>query len=308
MKKGIISVVIPALNEADSLPELLARIDSTFKKINQDYELIFIDDGSSDNSTGIVNDFSEKNKIKAKLIRHYRKHGKSLALMHGFDVAEGEAAILMDADLQDIPELIPDFLTKYKEGYDCVVGWRHKRKDPKIKKLVSIIFNSLTAFIYGLNLHDINCGFKILSRNAYKLLDLRGDMHRLIPVIIYSGGLKVTEIPIEHAPRKHGKSRYNLLRYKGLIDILGFTLLSVTQHRPFHLSVETAVLLFFAFLMSILGYIFFLPNIILLLFSCWLLFLVTILPFFGLVVEIISQSYQDRGWRQKSIKELITHE
>ena len=229
-----VSVVIPVFNEEESLEELHRRTRAVLVSLGLRFEFIFVNDGSSDRSHArlarLRDEFPE-----ICIISHRRNHGKSMALMQGFARASGDAAIMMDADLQDEPENIPVMLEKLATGYDLVNGWRADRNDPFFKRLVSGVYNLITRRVLGLSLHDINCGFKVMRKDLYKCLSLRGDLHRLIPAMAQNLGFAVTEVPISHAPRKHGVSKYRLLRHRGLLDIISLTSTLAYRVRPFHI-------------------------------------------------------------------------
>lgn len=316
MPYNLISIVVPALNESKSLEELYDRIDVVLKGIDQKFEFIVIDDGSTDGSLEKLKSM-RKDHSNIGIIHHNTPHGKSQALMQGFEMARGEIALTLDADLQDLPEDIPLFLKKLEEGYDFVNGWRVDRKDTKIKNIVSMVFNSLTQKIFKTDVHDINCGFKAFRYEVYKTIELRGDLHRLIPILINQKGFKVGEVAVSHAERKYGESRYRILRHRGILDIISLIGTSATKLRPFHFFSEMAfivlclALLFFGgylgvseFLLNddfvwriiakFLGYL-----------SIWLIFIGTIMPFFGFLLEFMSIHYQDQNWRNKLVKERI---
>jgi glycosyltransferase involved in cell wall biosynthesis len=278
------------------------------------YEFILVDDGSTDDTFEKIASLKEDNPYIA-VVSHYRNHGKSMALMQGFSTAKAELIITMDADLQDQPEDIPSFLDKIKEGYDIVGGWRQNRKDSFPKRQISKLYNFILKILVGYEFRDINCGFKAFTRSVCDKLELRGDMHRLIPVIALSFGYKFTEIPISHRPRKYGRSKYRLFRHRGLLDIFAFVALHTTQLRPLHIFCEAAFV-FLVFAIACLSGWFFLTHIGDLTQSVglrflsfglaglgvWAAFVATICPFFGFYLETISGYFQDEAWRQTLIK------
>jgi glycosyltransferase involved in cell wall biosynthesis len=304
----VISVIVPALNESSSLEELYERINLTFAKWNGKFEIIFVDDGSTDGSYEKIIAMREKHPNIA-LIRHRKNHGKSLALMQGFDMARGEIAITLDADLQDQPEMIPRFIEKLEEGYDMVSGWRQERKDTPSKRFVSKVFNSLILKIFDCKVHDINCGFKAYSSTVYKRLELRGDLHRLIPVIVSEMGFKVGEVPVVHAERKHGESKYRLFRHRGLLDIIAFSAKHTTQWRPFHVFCELAAFFWGGAIIALIiwvttrGNIPEIFNILLAISGTWFLFVGTLLPLFGFYLELEADRYQNADDRKSLIIE-----
>ena len=236
----MISVIIPVYNEERNIAPLFERlypilkgVESGAVKKDGGYEVLFIDDGSRDGTAREIEKLRRKDK-NVKLLCFSRNFGKSAAMQAGFDEAKGEILILMDGDLQDIPEEIPKFLAAIKNA-DVVVGWRYYREDRTTKRLASRIFNSLSGFITGLRIHDANCGFKALRKEVAKNLELYGEMHRYLPALAYVKGYKVSEIKIRHAPRLYGRSKYGLSRmWKGFFDLLTVKFLSSFAKRPFH--------------------------------------------------------------------------
>jgi len=229
----LISFVIPVFNEEDSLTilykEILANVGSN------DYEIIFIDDGSTDSSFAKMNELADKDK-KVKVIKFRRNFRKAAALQSGFNIARGEVVFTLDADLQDNPKEIPNFLAKLDEGYDLVTGWKKKRHDPIGKRLPSKIFNKVTSNSVGLKLHDYNCGFKAYRRELIEELDVYGEMHRYIPALAYSKGFRVAEIPVEHRAREFGVSKYGSERYvRGFLDLLTVKLVTGFKFSPLYL-------------------------------------------------------------------------
>ena len=229
-----ISIVIPVYNEQDSLPTLYNNIIAVIDKINKSYELIFIDDGSSDNSYKIINDLCDKDS-NVKALQFRRNSGKSDALSVGFNLAKGSLVFTMDADLQDDPQEIPSFIAKIEEGYDLVSGWKKTRHDPLEKRLPSKLFNAVTSKLSGLKLHDFNCGFKCYRNEVVKDLRVYGERHRFLPVLAFQSGFNIAEIPVQHHARKHGVSKYGFERYiRGLLDVITLTFLGAYKKRPSH--------------------------------------------------------------------------
>ena len=200
------------------------------------YDIIFVDDGSTDNSLEILNKISEKNR-HIKIIKLRKNFGKSIALDEGFKLAQGEIIFTMDADLQDDPKEISRFMSKLTDGYDLVVGWKQQRKDSFLsKKLPSKLFNHMINIASGLKIHDHNCGFKAFRKDLVKRLSLYGDLHRYIPALAHSMGFKVTEIRVEHHTRSYGKSKYGIKRfYHGFFDFMTIIFLTKYLKRPMHL-------------------------------------------------------------------------
>ncbi len=233
--KSILSVVIPLFNEEESLPELALLLEGELNKItNGRYEVIFIDDGSTDNSWDVIGTIIERNR-KFRAVRFRKNQGKSDALQVGFNEAQGVIVITMDADLQDDPAEIKNLITKLKEGYDLVSGWKKVRHDPISKTLPSKFFNFVTSKTSGIKLHDFNCGLKAYRKDVVKTIPVYGEMHRYIPALAHMNGFKVTEIPVEHHPRKYGKTKYGFSRFiKGFLDLLTVMFLNRYMKRPMH--------------------------------------------------------------------------
>ena len=228
-----LSFVIPVYNEEKSLKELHKKIIENIP--NTSYEIIFIDDGSTDNSHAIINEIAKRDP-NIKLIRFRTNFGKAAALQAGFDKAMGDVIFTMDADLQDDPKEIPGFLEKINEGYDLVSGWKKKRKDPITKRLPSKIFNLITSMVFHLHLHDYNCGYKAYRKEAAKSLNIYGELYRYIPAIVWSKGFSVAEIVVTHHKRKFGKSKYGASRLvRGFLDLLTVTMITKYQRSPLYL-------------------------------------------------------------------------
>jgi glycosyltransferase involved in cell wall biosynthesis len=234
-----VSIVIPLFNEAESLEELHERISRTMNGTGYSFEIIYINDGSTDGSGRVLEGLAARDP-RAVVVDLKRNFGKSNALMAGFHVARGARAVTMDADLQDLPENVPLLLAKEE---DLVSGWRQNRKDSGLKKFLSLFFNKLVHIFFGLQCKDINCGFKAYTRNLYKSMNLYGDMHRMTLVLAHMEGYSVAEVPVEHAPRKHGKSKYPLFRARGLWDIISLSIMRSLTLRPFHFFAPYSVLL-----------------------------------------------------------------
>ena len=233
--KPLISVVIPTFNEQDSLIELSNSLERVLsREAKNNYEVLFIDDGSTDSTFSVMKEINKKNP-KFKAIRFRRNYGKSAALSVGFKAAKGAVIITMDADLQDDPLEIPNLMSKIREGYDLVSGWKKKRNDPINKTLPSKFFNFVTAKTSGLKLHDFNCGLKAYRSEAAKSLDIYGEMHRYLPVLAHWNGFRIAEIPVKHHPRKHGKTKFGASRYvKGFLDLITLLFTSRYLKRPLH--------------------------------------------------------------------------
>ncbi|MCK4919016.1 MAG: glycosyltransferase family 2 protein [Candidatus Pacebacteria bacterium] len=229
-----ISIIIPAYNEAENLPFLCDEIEDVLKNITENYEIIIINDGSTDKTKEVIENL---NKEKDNILRiNFRTNlGKASALNAGFKKAGGKIIFTMDADLQDDPKEIPNFIEKINEGFDLVSGWKQNRKDSFIKNTSSKFFNSVTSLFSKIKLHDFNCGFKAYKSEVAKSLDLYGQMHRYIPVMAGNEGYKITEIPVHHRKRKFGKSKYGPIRFlNGFLDLLTVMVLTKYFKRPAH--------------------------------------------------------------------------
>jgi glycosyltransferase involved in cell wall biosynthesis len=232
-----ISVIIPLLNESESLTELHEWITRVMRANNFSYEIIFVDDGSNDGSWDVIEMISrdDPNVVGVKFRRNY---GKSAALNKGFETASGNVVITMDADLQDSPDEIPDLYKMIRdEKFDVVSGWKKKRHDPITKRLPSRLYNWTTRRLSGIKLHDFNCGLKAYRNDVVKTLEVYGEMHRYIPVIAkWNGFRKIGEKVVQHRPRKYGMTKFGLDRFiKGYLDLLSITFVARFGKRPMHL-------------------------------------------------------------------------
>lgn len=231
-----ISIVIPLKDEAESLPELYSWIIKVLDS-NFTFEIIFVDDGSKDNSWEVIQDISSKDK-RVKAIRFMRNYGKSAALQVGFQHATGDVVITMDADLQDSPEEIPDLYKLITEnGYDLISGWKKIRYDNVLtKNIPSKIYNAVVRWFSGIPLHDFNCGLKAYRKKVVKSIEVYGEMHRFIPVIAkYAGFTKIGEKVVQHRPRKYGKSKFGWERFiNGFLDLLTILFMSKFGKKPMH--------------------------------------------------------------------------
>ena len=242
-----ISVVIPLLNEEESLNELHDWIAKVMQSNHFSYEIIFIDDGSSDGSWQKISSLSQNN-LSVKGIRFQKNYGKSQALHAGFLKAQGEVVITMDADLQDNPEEIPELYQMIvKEGYDLVSGWKKKRYDSVVaKNIPSKLFNWAARKTSGLKLHDFNCGLKAYNKNVIKSIDVYGEMHRYIPVLAKNEGFsKIGEKVVLHQARKYGKTKFGMERFiNGFLDLITIWFISKFGKRPMHFFGALGALMF----------------------------------------------------------------
>lgn len=230
----LVSIIIPAFNEEDSIAKLHAEITDVFAGLDREAEIIFIDDGSSDATPERIAALCDDHET-TRLIRFRRNFGKAAALDAGFSVARGEIVFTMDADLQDDPAEIPRFLEALDGGLDVVSGWKHQRNDPLDKTLPSKVFNGVVGRLSGVSLHDFNCGFKAYRAEALDGLKLYGELHRFIPVLLHWQGFRAGEIPVNHRARQFGKSKYGMGRlFKGGLDFLGVMLNTRYATRPLH--------------------------------------------------------------------------
>ena len=230
-----VSIVVPLLNEEESLRPLYNEIKKSLKTISIDYEIFFIDDGSTDKSLNVIKELSRlDNKIHYFSFRS--NYGKSAALQVAFKHVTGDAVITMDADLQDDPNEIPNLLKKLDQGFDMVSGWKKKRFDPIIKKISSKFFNYITRLFTRVKIHDFNCGLKAYRKEVVQNINVYGELHRYIPVLANWKGFTVTEIIVKHHPRRYGKTKFGISRFfKGFIDLI--TVIFTTRYikRPMHL-------------------------------------------------------------------------
>ncbi len=229
-----ISVVIPLYNEAESLPDLYAQLTENLAGLGKSYEIIFVDDGSTDESFAVLQSLFEKDQ-HISVIQFRRNYGKAAGLAAGFEQAEGEIVFTLDADLQDDPIELPRFLAKLEEGYDLVLGWKFPRHDPITKTLPSLLANNTVRLSTGLDVHDMNSGYKAMRQVVAKELRLYGELHRYIPMLAHGRGFRVTEIKVRHHARKYGVSKYGAKRLaRGLFDFVTVYFLTQFNRRPLH--------------------------------------------------------------------------
>lgn len=243
-----VSIVVPLFNEEESLPELASWIDRVCKKNNISYEILFIDDGSTDHSWKVISELASVNP-DILAVRFSRNYGKSAALHTGFIRANGDVVITMDADLQDSPEEIPELRRMIiEEGYDLVSGWKKKRHDPLSKTIPSRLFNSTARLVTGIKLHDFNCGLKAYRQKVVKTIEVFGEMHRYIPVIAKKAGFtRIGEKVVSHSKRKYGVTKFGLERFiNGFLDLLTISFISRFGKRPMHLFGTIGILMFIA--------------------------------------------------------------
>jgi len=307
-----ISVIIPLYNEKESLVILYDELVPPLKSYSGDYELIFVDDGSTDDSVEVLKELQQRDP-RIRIIRLRRNFGKSAALSAGFAIAQGEIIATLDADLQDRPAELPRLLAKLEEGFDLVSGWKHPRKDSLGKRIPSLFFNKITAFLTGVRLHDINCGFKVYRREVIEEIKVYGEMHRYIPVLASYRGFRLTEVQVQHMSRPFGRSKYGVSRLlSGFFDLLTVVMLTRYNSKPLHifgilgLSLFTAGAIIESYLS--IGWFFqiwirdrpaFLLGIVLLIIGVQFIF-------FGLIGEMIA--YSSRRDDDYSIREILESE
>lgn len=244
-----LTIIVPLFNEAESLPELVRWIDRTLDGRGWEYEIIMVDDGSTDGSWKVVRELAEADG-RIHGIRFRRNYGKSAALYHGFKAAGGNVVVTMDADLQDSPEEIPEMYRMVTDdGWDVVSGWKQHRQDNKLtKNLPSKLYNATARWITGIHLHDMNCGLKAYRNEVVKNIEVYGEMHRYIPYLAKNAGFeRITEKPVHHQKRKYGKSKFGLERFvNGFLDLLSLWFLSTFGKKPMHFFGFTGILMFLA--------------------------------------------------------------
>lgn len=239
------SVIVPLLNEEESLPELHRQLTDVLSKLSDKYEILYIDDGSTDNSNSVLQSLKQ-NDPKVKVYNFQKNYGKAAALDLGFTDAQGRVVITIDADLQDDPYEIPKLVNKLDEGYDVVSGWKKKRKDPLNKTLPSKIFNFVASILTGIKIHDFNCGLKCFRNEVVKNINVYGELHRYIPALAYFEGFRIGEVEVLHHPRRYGKTKYGLARFfYGFFDILTVIFVTKYTHRPLHLFGFVGLFIFF---------------------------------------------------------------
>jgi glycosyltransferase involved in cell wall biosynthesis len=231
----VISVVVPVHDEERSVEPLYEELRAALEPLDRPWEAVFVDDGSTDGSLGALTRI-HATAANVKVVRLRRNFGKAAALAAGFRHATGDVVVTIDADLQDDPAEIPRLLAKLDEGFDLVSGWKTQRRDPISRRIPSRIFNGVVGRVSGLRLHDLNCGLKAYRADVVRHLRIYGELHRFLPVLAHDRGYRVAELPVNHRPREHGKSRYGVERYlRGFLDFLTVWFMGRYRHRPLHL-------------------------------------------------------------------------
>jgi glycosyltransferase involved in cell wall biosynthesis len=242
-----LSIVIPLYNEEESLPELHAWIKRVAESEGYDYEVLFVDDGSRDNSWKVVQSLAQENP-RVKAIQFQRNYGKSAALNEGFQAAQGDVVITMDADMQDSPDEIPELYNMIASGeFELVSGWKQKRFDPLTKTIPTKIYNGVSRFFTGIKLHDMNCGLKAYKRQVVKSIEIYGEMHRYIPVIAKRAGFsKIGEKVVQHRERQYGVTKFGMDRFvNGFLDLLSILFVTRFSKKPMHFFGTMGLLVFF---------------------------------------------------------------
>ncbi len=230
-----LSILIPVMNEEGNLPELYDRLTDRLGQIGLPYEIVFVDDGSSDSTWSLITGLNA-NDSRVVGLRHRRNFGKAQALSSGFSIVRGDVVVTMDGDLQDDPDELPNFLAMLDQGYDLVSGWKQRRQDPLGKTAPSRVFNWTVRRTTGVQLHDFNCGFKAYRREVTSSIRLYGELHRFTPVLASAEGFRIGELPVKHHARKWGSSKYGWSRLtKGFLDLLTVIFLTQYRQRPMHL-------------------------------------------------------------------------
>ena len=304
----MISIVIPLFNEHESILDLYSEICNAISSYN-DWEIIFIDDGSSDGSAEKIIDIASKDS-KVKLISFYRNFGKSAALSEGFKNANGDIIITMDADLQDDPAEIPNFVNKISEGSDLVSGWKKVRHDPWAKTFPSKIFNFVTRLLTGVKIHDFNCGLKAYRSSVIKSIEIFGGRHRYIPALAGQKNFSISEIIVNHRPRKYGTTKYGGSRLlDGFFDLLTILFLNKYTQHPLHFFGMIGLTTFTAGILTELVVFYykfwlgepFAKHVALLLLGLILLFIGIQFFSIGLLGEMMARYSQDKEDRVKEI-------
>ncbi|HOJ49839.1 MAG TPA: glycosyltransferase family 2 protein [Spirochaetota bacterium] len=295
-----LSIVLPVYNEEKNISLLYEKLDKVLKGLNKSYEIIFVNDGSKDNSYDELVKIAENDK-NVKIINLRKNFGQTAAMAAGIDYSIGEIIILMDSDLQNDPEDIPALIDKINEGYDVVSGWRKKRKDPLFsRKIPSFIANLLIKKISNVNVKDLGCSLKAYKKDVLKSIRLYGDMHRFIPIYASWVGAKITDLPVKHHPRQFGKSKYGISRtFKVIIDLFAMKFLGSYSTKPMHFFGKIAGLHFiFAILWSFIYLYrvikskkFLTDESLVLIFLFWALTVLFI--GFGLLAEVMVRVYHE---------------
>ncbi|MCL4267980.1 MAG: glycosyltransferase family 2 protein [Anaerolineales bacterium] len=297
-----LSLVIPVFNEQDNLPLLFEALYPTMNSLGKTWEAIFVDDGSRDNSLSILKEYAEKDPEHVRVVSFRRNFGQTAAIAAGLDYSEGEIIILLDADMQNDPEDIPMLLAKLDEGYDLVSGWRKNRKDDALtRNFPSMLANKLISWVTGVELHDYGCTLKAYRRPVLEGFRLYGEMHRFIPVFANSVGARITEVVVNHHPRRFGKTKYGLERTaKVILDLFTVKFLVSYSSKPIYLFGGAGGLLMIISAI-IMGYLFFRRIFLLIGVTGSPLFQTSVMFFIlgfqsmlmGLIAELLVRTYHE---------------
>jgi glycosyltransferase involved in cell wall biosynthesis len=309
----VISVVVPVHDEERSVALLYDELRSALEPLHAQWEVIFVDDGSTDGTFSALTRLHNSQQ-NVRVVRLRRNFGKAAALVAGFDQAHGDIVVTIDGDLQDDPAEIPRLLAKLDEGFDLVTGWKTHRRDPISRRLLSRIFNRVTSAFSGVRLHDMNCGLKAYRAEVVRGLRLYGELHRFIPVLAHYRGFRIAELPVNHRPREHGRSRYGVERYlRGFLDLLTVSFIGRYRHRPLHLfgglglalgAIGSAILIYLT-VVKALGHAIGQRPLLML----GVLLVVIGMQFFslGLISEMITSHHEERA-QERDRAELLVDE
>ena len=303
-----ISIVIPVLNEEESIEELYKKVLESLVSYSS-WEIIFVDDGSFDNSYNVIRNIVGTDK-RVKAIQLFKNFGKAAALSEGFKLVKGKYVVTIDADLQDDPKEIPNLVSKLETGYDLVSGWKIDRQDPWTKTLPSKIFNFITRILTGVRIHDFNCGLKIYRKSVVRALDIYGGLHRYIPALASQKQFRITEIPVKHYPRQYGMSKYGGNRLlHGFFDLITILFFNRYIQRPLHLFGFFGLSCIITFLVLeiyviglkiFIGHSFY-THMALMLFGAMLFILGLWFFSIGIIAEMITRQDQNQESRIKQI-------
>lgn len=307
----MISVVVPLLDEERSLDLLFREIAAALEPLDEAFEVVFVDDGSTDGSMEVLTTLSAET-TNVVVVHLRRNFGKAAALQAGFLEARGDVVVTIDADLQDDPAEIPRLLAKLDEGFDLVSGWKERRHDPFLRRLFSRWFNWATAVVSGVRLHDVNCGLKAYRAEVLHGMRIYGELHRFIPILASYRGYRITELPVNHRARRHGRSRYGPERYlRGFFDLLSVTFMGRYRYRPLHLFGGVGLL------MSAVGFVILLYLTVLWfwgqgiggrpLFTLGVLLVVVGIQLvsLGLLSELVTSQHEERLDERERIEQLV---
>ena len=297
----MISVVVPVHDEERSVALLHDELAAALEPLGLPWEVVFVDDGSTDGTFGALTRLHAAHG-EVRVVRLRRNFGKAAALQAGFEEAQGDVVVTIDGDLQDDPAEIPRLLAKLDEGFDLVSGWKTRRRDPLRRRILSRIFNAVTGRLSGLRLHDMNCGLKAYRAEVLRGVNLYGELHRFLPVLAHYEGYRVAELPVNHRPRTHGRSRYGLERYvRGFLDLLTVSFMGRYRHRPLHLfgglglllGVAGAAILVYLTALKIAGEAIGHRPLL----TLGVLLVVVGMQFFslGLISELLTNQHEERG-------------